>query len=151
MAKQCDWVPWLDAIGFCLPVVFPRIHMRVLHPVLLGEEHEGIHWPLAFCRRGNGGCPWAEAPVWFASGGLWGAGALEFITVWTDAGQGGLTLTGHAAEHIHRRGVEWGEVITAKGKKEKEQILTWVFFFFLMCRILFAFWGFSCVQNMCCL
>lgn len=37
-------------------VVLPRIHMCVLHSVLLGEEHEGIHWTLAFCRRGNSGC-----------------------------------------------------------------------------------------------
>lgn len=38
-------------------VVLSRIHLRVLHSVLLGEEHEGVHWPLAFCRRGTAGYP----------------------------------------------------------------------------------------------
>lgn len=89
-------------------VVLPRIHLCVLHSVLLGKEHEGIHWPLAFCRCGTTGCPWGVAPVWFAIRGLWGAGALKFITVWTDsttAGQGGSALTSHAAENIHCWGI----------------------------------------------
>lgn len=96
---------WINALNlFVTPVVLPRIHLCVLHSVLFGEEHEGIHWPLAFCRCGTTGCSWGVAPVWFATGGLWGAGALKFITVWTDsttAGQGGSALTSHAAENIH--------------------------------------------------
>lgn len=89
-----------DLIKFCLPVVLPRIHLCVLYPVLLGEEHKGIHWPLAFCRCGTTGCPWGVAPVGFACRGLWGTRALKFVTVWTDgtpARQGGPALTGHAA------------------------------------------------------
>lgn len=98
----------LDFIDFCVPVVLPRIHLCVLHSVFLGEEHEGIHWPLAFCRSGNTRCPWGVAPVWFGSQGLWGAGALKFITVWTDgtpARQGGPALTSHAAENVHCGGI----------------------------------------------
>lgn len=29
------------------PVVFARVHLRVLHSELLGKQHECIHWPLA--------------------------------------------------------------------------------------------------------
>lgn len=35
------------------PVVFPWVHLCVLHPELLGEQHEGIHWPLALSGRGT--------------------------------------------------------------------------------------------------
>lgn len=34
-------------------VVFPGVHLCVLHPVLLGKKHEGVHWPLALCGRGS--------------------------------------------------------------------------------------------------
>lgn len=35
-----------------LPVVFAWVHLRVLHPELLGKQHEGVHWSLALTRRG---------------------------------------------------------------------------------------------------
>lgn len=92
----------------CVPVVLPRIHLRVLHSVLLGEEHEGIHWPFAFCWRGTAGCPWGVPPVWFTCWGLWRAGALEFVTVWADGTptrQGGPALAGHAAQNVHGWGI----------------------------------------------
>lgn len=105
----------------CTPVVLSRIHLCVLHSVFLGEKHEGIHWTFAFCRCGTTGCPWGMAPAWLATRGLWGAGALKFITVWTDrtAGQRGPALPSHAAENIHGWGVQWGEVITAAGRRGK--------------------------------
>lgn len=39
-----------------LPVVLARIHLGVLHTILLGEQHEGVHWPLAFGGRGVAAC-----------------------------------------------------------------------------------------------
>lgn len=48
--RTADWRP---------PVVFSRVHLCVLHPELLGKQHEGVHRALAlggrvlaFCRAG---------------------------------------------------------------------------------------------------
>lgn len=95
---------WANAV----PVVLPRIHLGVFHSVLLGEEHEGVHWPFAFCRRGTACCPWGVPPVWFTCWGLWRAGALKFVTVWTygtPTRQGGSALAGHAAQNVHGWGI----------------------------------------------
>lgn len=35
------------------PVVFAWVHLCVLHPELLGKQHEGVHWPLALSGRGT--------------------------------------------------------------------------------------------------
>lgn len=35
-----------------VPVVFAWVHVRVLHPELLGKQHEGVHWSLALTRCG---------------------------------------------------------------------------------------------------
>ena len=91
-----------------VPVVLPRIHLGVFHSVLLGEEHEGIHWPFAFCRCGTASCPWGVPPVWFTWWRLWRAGALKFVTVWTYGAptrQGGSALAGHAAQNVHGWGI----------------------------------------------
>lgn len=32
-------------------VVLARVHLCVLHPELLGKQHEGVHWPLALLGR----------------------------------------------------------------------------------------------------
>lgn len=40
--RRTDWHP---------PVVLARVHLRVLHPELLGKQHEGVHWSLALRGR----------------------------------------------------------------------------------------------------
>lgn len=48
--RSADWDP---------PVVFSREHLRVLHPELLGKQHEGVHWSLALGGRALALC-WAD-------------------------------------------------------------------------------------------
>ena len=61
------------------PVVFSRVHLCVLHPELLGKQHEGVHWSLAL-----GGCviafrrAWIPLSVWPLTRRAGGAMTLSF-------------------------------------------------------------------------
>lgn len=100
-----------------LPVIFPRIHLCVLYSVLLSKEHEGVHWPFAFCGCGSTS-PWRVATLWFATRGvMWRARTLQLVTVRTHstpAWLGGSPLACHTAQYIHSRWVQRGEVITVR-------------------------------------
>lgn len=51
-------------------VVLAGVHLRILHSEPLGEQHEGVHWPLALTGRGAA----AAATLCFSFSWLWMSG-----------------------------------------------------------------------------